>query len=82
MHRRPPLPAKNYSAQAASMKSLVKEFMVFIDGEKARQQDVVENKNDYEVKPPLSPSKKAAPQLSAANEYDDLFDSDIDDLDF
>ncbi len=75
--------SEELSAQAASMKSLVEEFMVFIDGEKARQQDVVENMNEYEVKPPSSPpSKKSAPQLTTSTEDNELFDSDIDDLDF
>lgn len=70
--------SEELSAQAASMKALVEEFMVFIDGEKARQQDVAENMGRYEV-PPDRPGK-TAPQLSASDE--DFMFSDSEENDF
>ena len=70
--------SEQLSAQAASMKTLVEEFMVFIDGEKARRQDLSENMSKYET--PAAASEKTTPRLAASEETFTL--SDSEDFDF
>jgi len=75
--------SEELSAQAASLKYMVEEFSVFIDGEKAKQKGFSENTNLYEETTPApSPQHKAPPQLKASKKDDDIFNPGFDDLDF
>ena len=75
--------SEELSAQAASLKYMVEEFSVFIDGERAGQKGFDENRNIYEETTPAPSAKpKTPPQLKASEKHDDLFNPDFDDLDF
>jgi len=74
--------SEELSAQAASMKYMVEEFSVFIDGEKARQNGFNENMNIYEETTQAPSPKPKKPQQLKASEKDDIFNPDFDDLDF
>ena len=75
--------SEELSAQASSLKYMVDEFSVFIDGEKAGQKGFSENRNIYEETTPAPSAKpKTPPQLKASEKHDDLFNPDFDDLDF
>ena len=74
--------SEELSAQASSLKYMVGEFSVFIDGEKTRQEDFIKSSNNFEEKT-LSHSspQRTLPRLKAS-EKEDLFNPDFDDLDF
>jgi methyl-accepting chemotaxis protein len=75
--------SEELSAQASSLKHMVEEFSIFIDGEKAGQKGFSENRNRYEETTPAPSAKsKMPPQLKASEKHDDLFNPDFDDLDF
>lgn len=71
------------SAQAASLKHMVKEFSVFIDGEKTRQEGFGENRDIFEETTSARSSQaKMRPQLKASEKDEDIFNPGFDDLDF
>jgi methyl-accepting chemotaxis protein len=75
--------SEELSAQASSLKYMVEEFSIFIDGEKVAQKGFSENRNRYEETTPAPSAKpKRPPQLKASEKHDDLFNPDFDDLDF
>jgi methyl-accepting chemotaxis protein len=76
--------SEELSAQASSLKYMVGEFSVFIDGEKAGQKGFSENRNTYEETTPAPSAKPKTPPQLKASEKDDssLFNPNFDDLDF
>jgi len=76
--------SEELSAQAASLKYMVEEFSVFIDGEKARHEGFSEHGNIYDEETTPAPSRqtKKPPQLKASERDADIFNPGFDDLDF